>query len=38
VRVLEPGRGLDLLEEALRADHGAQLGVQHLERDVAVVF
>ena len=37
VRVLEVGRGLDLGQEALGADHGGQLGPQHLDRDLAVV-
>ena len=37
VRVLEPGRGLDLAQEALRAEHRAEFGVEHLERDGPVV-
>jgi hypothetical protein len=36
--VLEIGGELDLLEEPLRADDGGQLGVQHLDGDVAVVL
>ena len=38
VRMIEPRRDLDLGEEALRAQHGAQLGPQHLERHLAVVL
>ena len=37
VRVLEVGGELDLGQEALGADHGGELGAQHLERDAAVV-
>ena len=38
VRVLQVGRGLDLGQEPLGANHGGQFGSQDLERDVAVVF
>jgi hypothetical protein len=38
VGVLEVGGGLDLREEALRAEHGSQLGLQHLDGDLAVVL
>ena len=37
VRVLEVGGELDLGQEPLGADHGGELGTQHLERDLAVV-
>ena len=37
VRVLEPRGEADLALEALGAEHMGQLGVQHLERDRAVV-
>ena len=37
VRVLEAGGGLDLALEALGAERVGQLGVQHLERDRALV-
>ena len=37
VRMLEPGRGLDLAQEALRAEHRAEFGVEHLERDGPLV-
>ena len=37
VRMLQAGRDLDLLEEALGADHRRQLGVQHLHRHLAVM-
>ena len=30
--------GLDLDHEPLAADHGGQLGLQHLERDLAIVL
>ena len=35
--MLEVGGGLDLGQEPLGADHGGELGAQHLERDLAVV-
>ena len=35
--MLEPGLGADLPLEALDAERGAQLGVEHLERDAAAV-
>ena len=35
--MLEVGGGLDLGEEPLGADHGGQLGPQHLDRHLAVV-
>ena len=38
VRVLQVGGGLDLGEEALGADHGAEFGTQHLDRHLAVVL
>jgi hypothetical protein len=38
VRVLQVGGGLDLGEEPLGADHGGQLGPEHLDRDLAVVL
>ncbi len=38
VRVLEAGGGLDLGEEALAADDGAQLGVEDLDGDLAAVL
>ncbi len=38
VRVLETRRGLDLLHEALGAQHRGQLWLQHLERDPAIVL
>jgi len=38
VRVLEVGGGLDLGEEALGAHHGSELGLEHLERDLALVL
>ena len=37
VRMLQIGGELDLGEEPLGAEHRGELGVQHLERDVAVV-
>jgi hypothetical protein len=37
VRVLQVGRELDLGQEPFGADHGGQLGTQHLEGDAAVV-
>jgi hypothetical protein len=33
----EPGSGLDLQQEALDGDCGGELGMEHLERDRAVV-
>ncbi len=36
--MLQRRRGLDLREESLGADHGGELGAQHLERDLAVVL
>ena len=38
VGVLQPGGEPDLAQEALRAERGGELGVQHLERDLAVVL
>jgi hypothetical protein len=38
VRVLQGGCELDLAQEALGAEHGTQLGVEHLEGDRAVVL
>ena len=38
VRVLEPGGEADLALEPVGAERGGQLGVQHLERDRAVVL
>ena len=38
VRVVEPGRDLDLGQESLAAQHRAQFGPQHLERHLAVVL
>ena len=35
--MLEPGGELDLAEEALGAERGGELGMEHLERDRAVV-
>ena len=35
--MLQVGRGLDLGQEPLGADHGGELGAEHLERDLAVV-
>ena len=37
VRVLQPGGQLDLAQEPLGAERGGELGVEHLERDRAVV-
>ena len=37
VRVLQAGGGPDLALEALRTERGSQLGMQHLQRDRAVV-
>ena len=36
--MLQVGGGLDLAEEPLGADHGGELGPQHLDRDLAVVL
>ena len=36
--MVQPGRDLDLGEEPLDAQHRAQLGPEHLERDLAVVL
>jgi hypothetical protein len=38
VRVLEPASGRDLAPEALRAERGAEVDVEHLERDRPVVL
>ena len=38
VGMLQVGRGLDLRQEALRAHDGGQLGLEDLERDLAVVL
>ena len=35
--MLEVRGGLDLHEEPIGADHGRELGTEHLERDLAVV-
>ena len=37
VRVLQVGGDLDLGQEPLAADHGGELGVQHLDGDLAAV-
>ena len=36
--MLQVGGGLDLGEEPLGADHGGELGAQHLDRDLAIVL
>ena len=36
--MVEPGGDLDLGQEPLDAEHGAELGAEHLERDLAVVL
>ena len=36
--MLQVGGELDLGQEPLGAEHGAELGVQHLDRDLAVVL
>ena len=36
--MLQPGRDLDLPEEALRTERRRELGVEHLDRDHAVVL
>ena len=38
VRVLQPGGHPDLTQEALDAEHGGELGTQHLQGDVAIVL
>ena len=38
MRVLEVGRGLDLAQEPLGADHGRELGPEHLDRHPAIVL
>ncbi len=38
VRMLEPGGDLDLGEEAIAANHGAQLGMEDLDGDLAAVL
>ena len=37
VGMAEPGRDTDLAQEALGAEHRAELGVEHLDRDLAVM-
>ena len=37
VRVLEPGGGLDLPQEALGPERGGELGAEHLDGHLAVV-
>ncbi len=37
VRVLEPGCRLDLAQEAIRAEHRSEFGVEHLEGDGPLV-
>ena len=36
--MIEPGGNLDLAQEAVGAERGGELGVQHLEGDDAVVL
>ena len=36
--MLQPGGGADLGEEALGAEGGAEVGMQHLDGDVAIVL
>ena len=36
--MLQVGRDLDLGEEAIHAEHRAELGLEHLERDLALVL
>jgi hypothetical protein len=36
--VLQRRRRLDLLHEPIAAEHGRQLGAQHLQRDLAIVL
>ena len=38
VRMLQARRGADLAQEALTADRGAEIGVEHLDRDIAIVL
>jgi len=38
IRMLQVRRDLDLAQEPLRAEDGAELRVEHLDRDVAIVF
>ena len=35
--MLELGGGLDLVDEPLGAEHGGELGLEHLDRDLSVV-
>ena len=35
--MLQVGDGLDLAQEALGADHGGEIGSQHLDGDLATV-
>jgi len=37
VRVVEPGRELDLSQKAIGAERGAQLGMQHFESDAPIM-
>ena len=37
VRVVQVGRSPDLRQEPLRADHGGEVGLQHLDGDLAMV-
>jgi len=37
VGVLEPGRGLDLGKEALAPERGREVGVEHLDGDLAIM-
>ncbi len=36
--MLEVGRDLDLVEKALGTEHGGELGLENLNRDLAVVL
>jgi len=36
--MLQVGGGLDLAEEPLGADDGAELGAEHLDRDAAIML
>jgi hypothetical protein len=38
VGVLEVGRNLDLGQETFGTDNGGQLGLEHLQRDLALVL
>ena len=38
MRMLQARRRLDLGDEALAAEHGGEFGLEHLDRDVAVVL